>query len=325
MRHKRFRLLAVTLLVTVLSACGSSGGTEEGSGSVGTRVVTDDTGTQVPVPVDPQQVATTHFLLTMGTLDMGVTPIGTAAWIPANMPDEYATTLADVPVVTSENGDADVERIAASAPDLILTTSFTDEQAIRALREVAPTYVINVSAGGANVASWSDRTRQLADVLGRAPEAEALASDFEARRQEIMQTYAQQIEGTTVAVVAGFQDNNASVFSAGSGIGQILTSLGFTYSPQAEAVAGPTENGIGNVSFESLGSSLGDADVLFLGADLRGQPTPFVVTMQQTPLYQALPAVQANRIGTFKPQVTGYTDANFAMDQIEQTLEGMQA
>jgi iron complex transport system substrate-binding protein len=322
MRHQSARLLAVTLLAAVLTACGGTGDTETGGGSAETRVVTDDTGTRVAVPADPQRVVTTHFLLTMGVLDLGVTPIGTAGWDPANLPEEYVATLQDVPVVTSENADPDLEKIALAAPDLILTTSFTDEQALLRMRDIAPTYLVEVTPGGANTTSWPDRTSQLADVLGRTSQAETLASDFEARRQQIVRTYAAQIDGTTVAVVAGFQDGNASVFSAGSGIGQVLTSLGLRYSPQADAVAGPMRNGFANISYETLGT-LGDADVLFLGSDLRGEVTPFVVTMQQTPLYQTLPAVQANRVGTFKPQVTGYTDANFALDQIEQTLKGM--
>jgi iron complex transport system substrate-binding protein len=324
MRHTRFRLLAVTLLAAALTACGSGGGAETGGPAPATRVVTDETGTQVSVPTNPQRVVTTHFLLTMGTLDLGVTPIGTAGWVPENLPEAYVTALRDVPVVTSQNADPDLEKIALAKPDLILTTSFTSEQALGAMRAIAPTYLINVSAGGANATSWVDRTRQLADVLGRTAEADRLASDFEARRQEIVRTFGTRIDGSTAAVAAGFQEGNASVFSAGSGIGQILTSLGFAYSPRADAVAAPTPNGIGTVSYETLGNALGDADVLFLASDLRGTPTPFVVRMQQSPLYGTLPAVKEDRVGTFKPQVTGYTDATFALDQIERTLNGAQ-
>jgi ABC-type Fe3+-hydroxamate transport system substrate-binding protein len=127
-----------------------------------------------------------------------------------------------------------------------------------------------------------------------------------------------------VAVVAGFQDNNAAVFSAGSGVGQILTSMGFTYSPQAEAVAGSAQNGVANVSFETIGTSVGDAGLLFLGSDLHGQLNSFLTALQQTQLYEGLPAVQAGRVGMFKPQVTGYTDVNFMLDQVESSLKAMQ-
>jgi iron complex transport system substrate-binding protein len=315
------RALLVALLAAVLTACGGTAAPETPAPE--TRTLTDDTGTAVAVPAAPQRVLTTHFLLTMGAMDLGVTPIGAAVWDPANTPEEYAAALADVPVVTSASADPDLEKIAAAAPDLILTTSFTDEQALARLREIAPTYLLNVSAGGANAASWSDRTRQLADVLGRGPAAEKLTADFEARSRQIAQDHAARIDGATVAVVTGFQDNTATVFSGDSGIGRILTSLGFAYSPQADAVAGPTQNGIANVSYETLASSFGDANVLFLGSDLTGTPTRFVVMMQQSPLYETLPAVQQNHVGTLKPQVTGYTDANFALDQIEQTLQGM--
>ncbi|WP_175579855.1 ABC transporter substrate-binding protein [Pseudonocardia sp. Ae356_Ps1] len=312
----------------LLTACGSGGGggddNDTAGGAAETRTVTDDFGTQVTVPVAPQRVVTTHFLLTMGTLDLGVAPVGTAVWAPANVTDRYAATLADVPVVASQTAEPELEKIAAQSPDLILATSFNDEQVIGRLREIAPTYVVDVSAGGANATSWSERTSQLADVLGRTAEAGTLASAFEQRKQQLIQTHANQINGTTAAVVTGFRDDNASVFAAESGIGQIVTSLGFTYSPQATVVAAGAQNGIANVSFERITTSVGDAEVLFLGSDLNGGLSPVVTALQQTQLYRDLPAVRANRVGVFKPQVTGYTDANFALDQIEQTLTGMQ-
>jgi ABC-type Fe3+-hydroxamate transport system substrate-binding protein len=130
----------------------------------------------------------THFALTMTTLDLGLTPAGTAAWVPANVTTEYANTLADVPVVTSQAGDPELEQIAAQSPDLILATSYSDEQLLGQLREIAPTFVVTISAGGANATSWSDRTKEIADVLGRTLEYDKLASDFEARKQQIMQT-----------------------------------------------------------------------------------------------------------------------------------------
>ncbi|MEQ3552137.1 ABC transporter substrate-binding protein [Pseudonocardia nematodicida] len=323
----RFRFLVAALAAVgmLLTACGGGGTADDAAEESGeTRVVTDDFGTQVTVPVAPERVVTTHFLLTMGALDLGLTPAGTAVWTPDNVPTDYAQSLADVPVVTSQTAEPDLEQIAAREPDLILATSFNDEQVLSRFREIAPTYVIEVSPGGANATTWYDRTAAIADVLGRTPENDRLAADFAARTQELEQSYAEQVAGRTVAVVSGFEDNNASVFSATSGAGRILTDLGFTYSPQAEAVAGAEQSGIASISFERIGSAVGDADVLFLGSDLQGRLSPFVTALQQTRLYQDLPAVQADRVGAFKPQVTGYTDANFLLDQVEQTLQNAQ-
>lgn len=320
----RFLVAALAACAMLLTACGSGGGDGGQGGSGETRVVTDDLGTQVTVPVRPERVVATFFAPMMSALDLGLTPVGAAAWQPGNVPQAYADRLATVPVVTSQASEPQLEQIAAQAPDLILATSYSDEQLIGRLREIAPTFVVRISAGGANAAEWSERARTIADVLGRVPENDKLASDFEARKQQIMQTHRGRIDGTTVAIVGAFQANNAAVFSGKSGAGAILTSMGFTYSPQAEAVAGRTPNGLGNISFERIGTSVGDAQLLFLSSDLRGRPSSFVTELQQTQLYKDLPAVKAGRVGAFKAQVTGYTDANFLLDQVESALKATQ-
>ncbi|WP_226354305.1 ABC transporter substrate-binding protein [Pseudonocardia sp. ICBG601] len=325
MRHNGIRLLTGVLAACamLLAGCGSGGG-EAQNGSGETRVVTDDFGTQVAVPVRPERVVATFFSPMMGLLDLGVTPVGAAAWQPPLVTSAYADRLAGVPVVTSREGEPELEQIAAQSPDLIVATSYTNEQVIGRLRTIAPTYVVRLSAGGANATSWQDRSKQLGDVLGRSAENDRLAADFAARVQQIKQTYAPRIAGRTVAIVAGFQENNAAVFSAASGSGRILTDLGFRYSAQADAVAARETNGLAQVSFERIGSVAGDADTLFLGSDLQGRVSPFVTSLQQTQLYKDLPSVKANRVGAFKPQVTGYTDATFLLDQVEKALKGMQ-
>ncbi|RUQ02275.1 hypothetical protein D8M34_18275, partial [Microbacterium sp. HSID17254] len=200
MGNNGIRLLTGVLAACamLLAGCGSGGGGDDAAQGE-TQVVTDDLGTRVTVPVAPQRVVTTHFLVTMSTLDLGLTPVGTAVWSRPVVTEAYAATLANVPVVTSQSAEPDLEQIAAQSPDLIIATSFSNEQVLGRLRQIAPTYVLTVSEGGANAVTFAERNRKIADVLGRTPEYDRLAADFEDRKQRIKQAYAARINGRTAA------------------------------------------------------------------------------------------------------------------------------
>ncbi len=107
--------------------------------------------------------------------------------------------------------------------------------------------------------------------------------------------------------------------------GTLLTPLGFTWSEQENATVADEAEPEAVVSNERLGSVVGDAAVLFVDSNLRGEVNAFMADLlQATTLYQELPAVRNGRdYLAGKNTVAGYTDANHTLDRVEEALQGM--
>lgn len=327
-RRARFTMAASAALGLLLTACsgGDGAGDTAGTGPApATRVVTDALGTEVTVPVEPQRVVTLHYAATQPTLDMGVIPVGQAEVQPNLVPDDLADEVAQVPVVAAR-GEPQLEKIALLEPDLILAPNVYEEDVLGQLREIAPTFVIPLrgAADTGDGTIWQQKAAMVADVLGRPEEADRLATEYEARLRQIAQTYAEQINGTTIAVISAYEENNFWVWGADNITGQTLTPLGFTWSGQANAMVAGSRTSEAAASFERINAAVGDADLLFLDSDLRGQVNAFMATLQQTPLYQELPAVTAGHAYVLgKTVIAGYSDAHYTLDMVERALQDM--
>jgi len=327
-RRSRFAVAAAVALGLLLTACSGGAGPESSSSAgqapAATKTVTDSLGTQVTVPVKAQRVVSLHYASTLPMLDLGVTPVGVNETLPNLLAESVVSTVSTLPVVTSKNEPL-LEQISLLTPDLILVPDSVKEDVIGRLREIAPTYVISLRPKGAGAnTGWQQKEQTLADVLGVPEAAAKRAADFDARKQQIAQTYAAQIKSSTVAAISAYQDNNFYLWGAGSSIGQTLTSLGFAYSPQANATAtsgGATEAAL---SFEKIGGAVSDANLLFVESDMRGTVNAFITALQQTQLYKDVPAVKAGHaypVG--KALVASYTDANYSLDVVERALQGL--
>lgn len=316
-RRTRGVLAAVVALGLVLAGCASGDGAGGAQPAGPTRTVTDYTGAPVTVPVRPQRVVTLHYAATAPTVDLGLLPVGQAEVTPNLVPEAVASTLAPVPVVTARF-EPRIEQVALLEPDLILAPSYLKDDVLTQLRAIAPVYVFSLRARPGEQADFADKEAAFADLLGRRAELDQRAEAFRARREQIARTYAAQIRATTVAAVSAYRDNTFTAWGTNSSVGRLLTSLGFRYSAQADASPGSPE---AELSFEKVGGAVGDANLLFLDSDLRGKPSAFTAALQQTALYQQLPAVRAGQSHVIgKTLVAGYGDAFYSLDRIEDAL-----
>lgn len=97
--------------------------------------------------------------------------------------------------------------------------------------------------------------------------------------------------------------------------------LGFTWSPQQNAPVAGQQLPENTLSVEKLPSSLGDADVIYYDANLRGEPNDFMKSVRGTSMWKNLPAVKAGHaFPGGKNTVAGYADANYTLDQVEASL-----
>jgi iron complex transport system substrate-binding protein len=328
LRRSRFAATAaVAALALLVGACGSSdssdsddaGATEDSA----TRTVTDSTGAEVEVPSSPERIATLHYAATQPVLDLGMTPVGQGVFEAGIIPEDRVDTVGDIPVITNDATEPELEKVAGVEPDLILAPNVVEDEVLEQLRAIAPVYVFTLRGG--DRANWAQRTTEIADAINASDKADKLASEFAQRQQEIAETYADVVEGKSVAVIAAYEENNFYAWGEDNMTGTLLMPLGFTWSEQENAVVADEDEPEAFVSFEKIGSTVGDADILFLDSDLRGEVNSFMESLQQTKLYQQLPAVKAgNAYVIGKNTVAGYTDAHYSLDRVEDALKDLQ-
>lgn len=190
------------------------------------RAITDDTGTEVSIPVKPLRIVSLHdSVLTVPLLELGATLVGShgrgdteeAAFIRSSA----AITGIDFDnsdIVWVGNYPADVERVAALSPDLILTTGWQPTD-VDQLRAIAPTVVLeSTKRNDAELYQW------LADLTGTT------------KRLELMELrYANQIAAikrlidTENIMVSTIHANDGQLFAYNpyGNIGRVLIDAGF--------------------------------------------------------------------------------------------------
>lgn len=308
--------LAVLMLAT--AACG--GGEDESE--VPMRTVTDATGTEVEVPVEPQRVVTLHYAATQPVLDLGMTLVGQGIFEDGILPEDIEAEVEAVPVVASGQSEPEFEQIAELDPDLILAPNIYEDDVLEQLQAITSVYTFTLRGG--DRAGWPQRTEEVADALNLSDRVEELSEEFAARQAQIAEEYADVIEGTTVAVIGAYEENNFYAWGETNMTGTLLMPLGFTWSAQENAIVEGQDEPEATVSNEKIVTAVGDADLLLLDSNLRGETNAFMDSLQETPLYQELPAVQDGHVyASGKNTVAGYTDANYTLDMVEAALQDM--
>lgn len=306
------------LALTAAAACGSTAATES---EVETRTVTDATGTEVEVPVAPQRVVTLHYAATQPVLDLGLMPVGQGTFEEGIIPEDIEAEVEAVPVVT-DSIEPRFEEIVELDPDLILAPNVYEDDVLEQLQTITSVYTFTLRGG--DRAEWTQRTEEIADALNRTDMIAELDAAFEARQSAIAEEYADVIAGKSVAVIGAYEENNFYAWGQDNMTGTVLLPLGFTWSEQENAIVEGQDEPEATISNEKLTSAVGDADVLFVDSDLRGEVNAFMAALQETPLYQELPAVQAGHAyAAGKNTIAGYTDAHYTLDMVELALQDM--
>lgn len=288
------------------------------------RTVTDALGNEVTVPAKPEKIVTTHYAATQTLYDLGMTPVGHGVvggrgFDPNWMPEAMEAELSEVPQVTNAT-EIFVEDIASLEPDLILTYDATEEEVLVQLQAIAPVYQFTLRGG--DRANWAQRVDEIADAVNASDAAEKMRSDLVTRQENIAKDYSDVIEGKSVGIIDSVEENNFLIWGESSMEGNLLEPLGFTWLSTVNELAGDGTGREPAVSTEKLVEVFGEADLLFYATDLRGGTNAFTTALQENPLYQQLPAVQAGHVYPLgKPAIAGYTDANYSLDRVEEALE----
>lgn len=284
-------LLAACSL-TLLGACSTNNDSTDSSGSATTSseiatTFTDAMGNEVTVPENPQRVIGSY--LEDYLVALGVTPV--AQWTVGNDSDQayLQDKLAEVPRI---NYDLPFEDVLSFEPDLLLmdSNSMVEGDKYDQYSKIAPTYVVT---NGEDV-TWRERLTDIAKVLHKEVQAAQVEADYDELVAATKETYADQIQGKSIAVL-WVVNNSVFMVSETKSSGQLLYhELGFEVPALVSEISESATADWSAVSLEKLAEL--DADYLILvnsdkGADFFSEQ-----------VWQNLDAVKKNHLWEFGPE-----------------------
>ncbi|MEB8401183.1 ABC transporter substrate-binding protein [Enterococcus casseliflavus] len=286
-------LLAACSL-TLLGACSTNNDSTDSSGSATTSseiatTFTDAMGNEVTVPENPQRVIGSY--LEDYLVALGVTPV--AQWTVGNDSDQayLQDKLAEVPRI---NYDLPFEDVLSFEPDLLLmdSNSMVEGDKYDQYSKIAPTYVVT---NGEDV-TWRERLTDIAKVLHKEEQAAQVEADYDDLVAATKETYADQIQGKSIAVL-WVVNNSVFMVSETKSSGQLLYhELGFEVPALVSEISESATADWSAVSLEKLAEL--DADYLILvnsdkGADFFSEQ-----------VWQNLDAVKNNHLWEFGPETS---------------------
>lgn len=284
-------LLAACSL-TLLGACSTNNDSTDSSGSATTSseiatTFTDAMGNEVTVPENPQRVIGSYLEDYLVALE--VTPV--AQWTVGNDSDQayLQDKLAEVPRI---NYDLPFEDVLSFEPDLLLmdSNSMVEGDKYDQYSKIAPTYVVT---NGEDV-TWRERLTDIAKVLHKEEQAAQVEADYDDLVAATKETYADQIQGKSIAVL-WVVNNSVFMVSETKSSGQLLYhELGFKVPALVSEISESATADWSAVSLEKLAEL--DADYLILvnsdkGADFFSEQ-----------VWQNLDAVKNNHLWEFGPE-----------------------
>ena len=262
------------------------------------------------IEATPQRIVTLGWSAQDAVLALGVVPVA----LPTNSygGDDHGGFLpwtieainelgGEVPALLQE-GDPNIEAIAALEPDLILApySGLTEDQ-YAVLSGIAP---VVASPGAPWSTSWQDVVTITGKALGKQAEAEALLAETALFMQEEAAKYP-QLQGTTFATTIEF-DGQVAVHAASDARVKMLGDLGLV--PATEIEGSDTSGGYYSVvSFENFDRITADVIISFFDSQqaadsFYAQPT--VALAPQVQRHSVVPVVgeaKAMSIGAISP------------------------
>ena len=258
-------IVGVALAALVAGACSPSQSTPASStgpmstAATETRMVTDASGQEVALPLEPTRVVTLSEPTTDNALALGITPVGAVSGRgQAGVAAYLADRAGDVPILGSV-GTPNLEAVGAAHPDLILVDGTSvksdDTDTLNALKQIAPVFYTARSGD-----DWRETFTRTADALGVTDEASTKLADFDAYVAAVSSRLNDGGYLDQTYSVVRWQGDSAGLILKELPAGQALSALGM------KRPANQDRNGEGHsepVSLENIDQI--DADWIFFG------------------------------------------------------------
>lgn len=323
--RRRFLIGAGGMLLLAPYGCGSDGGSQEGA-SGNTRTIEHPGGTS-EVPMQPDRVVAISEVVAGHLASVGLLPVA------ANQPvveDEWLRLYSELldpgldlstiqSIGTSE--EPNLEEIASIGPELIVTETYTDESLWERLAEIAPTVIVfrgDLERYGEveeTNGAWKQAFDQTVRAAGRQDEAEQVRQRY---REVVAEVRVEVSSSVTVTFLRADDSGNFRIDGAEGFGGSVAEEAGITLSDLPSG--GEEEGGYVAFSLERLADVV-TGDVIVTTTQAEGPSS--IEEIEQSPLWERLPAVQAGRIVRLPISIYNggtYVAAQLLLREIQQAL-----
>ncbi|MBB3128620.1 iron complex transport system substrate-binding protein [Paenibacillus rhizosphaerae] len=285
MTGKKRRLLFLLLVLSAaLSGCAShttkpsasvvGNGTETAAASESKNIAVKHEWGTIELKETPQRVVTLDFSFIDTLTSLGVTPIGNAGVGTTKIPEylqDQVTGVTDV----GERKAPNLEVVQSLNPDLIIASVDRHSMIREDLTDIAPTAAFD----DASLQQVLDNVHSLGTLVGKPEAAKGVIDGLKDKISMVRD----QIEVAPTMVVAGFFDDDFTVWVKHSFIGSLLSEAGVNYAFDGE-IANLEGKGEGaTVTLERLHEL--NPDYILVYGDNPDK-------LQTNPLYQDLKAVK---------------------------------
>ncbi|MEX1213570.1 ABC transporter substrate-binding protein [Saccharospirillum sp.] len=224
------------------------------------RSFTDDLGRNVIYPAEPARIATLHDIeLTVPLLELGA-PVVASHGRPGATGSQMIRAgvlltgqdFSTGDIIALGHNPVDLEVLTSARPDLIITSTWQQAD-VDKLAAIAPTIVIDTRTGLRGDFELYDL---LADLTGETDTLDKLKARYEAQIAQL-----RRVAGEEPRKVSAFhaQNGNLSVWNPYSSFGKVLRDAGFAFPDLIESIPESTSE---QLSVERLPEL--DADVIFV-------------------------------------------------------------
>lgn len=229
-------------------------------------------------------------------LALGVKPVLVAPWgaqghvaeggVGPWSKDLLGDAKPDVVYGTGQGFSAEVlEKITAADPDqIIAVNAAVDDQAKKALNDIAPTTVKPEGTTDWQI-PWQDQIKQIAGAVDKKDQGDQLIKDTEKSFDDFVASHP-ELKGKRAAIVMPY-DGKIGLYTSGDGRGQFIENLGFEIPAELEGDGKTFYRDIAPENYDQLNN----VDYLFV-LDYQGAAEK----LKQNPTFSNLQVVRENKV-----------------------------
>ncbi|MCD8777985.1 ABC transporter substrate-binding protein [Mammaliicoccus sciuri] len=205
---KKFIVFALSL-VLFLAACGSNEGKEKSDetksdSTSNTKTFKQDDGKKVKIPKEPKRIVVLHPTYIGALVEFGHKPVGVLDFVKQNKTLDEATKGA------TRVGQENIEQIAKTKPDLIITTK--EDKNAKKLKKIAATVQLDSMNS-----DYKEVTKELGSIVNEQDKADKWVKDWEEKLEQDKKDLGNKVDGKTITVI---QSSPKGLMAFGKSLGR---------------------------------------------------------------------------------------------------------
>jgi iron complex transport system substrate-binding protein len=250
-----------------------------------TKVVVDDLGREVTIPVKPERILALNSARIEELFSLGVTPVGKV--------DEYKIRQEgiDLPSV-GQSKNINIEAIYYVKPDLIIAHTRNHGNIVKALEETGfPVYYFDPSLN--QKLSDNDVLMFLAELIGKEDEAQKYIEELKAFSEGYKKRISEETDIKTGVIIKDGDTIQAA--QTASGFGAVLTALGIE-NIVPDDLPGAASSSFVNFDIETILEKNPDIVLIMASSNDKAQNKELLQKYINDPKWTSLDAVKNKRV-----------------------------